>query len=123
MQHFCDDLESLGYMLIYFIAGSLPWEDLKAANKQENAEMILAKKKTISTQDLCKGLPQEFAAYFGYIRSLPRNAKPDHSFLRKIFQDLFKREGFEYDDVYDWTVLKYLLANQDTYTVDIQEPG
>ncbi|KAL8986260.1 MAG: hypothetical protein Q9205_000244 [Flavoplaca limonia] len=123
VQHFCDDLESLGYMLIYFIAGSLPWEDLKAANKQENAEMILAKKKTISTQDLCKGLPQEFAAYFDYIRSLPRNAKPDHSFLRKIFQDLFKREGFEYDDVYDWTVLKYLLANQDTYTVDIQEPG
>lgn len=112
VQHFCDDLESLGYMLIYFILGSLPWKGLKAANKKEEAEMILERKRTISTQDLCKGLPQEFAAYFDYIRSLPQKAKPDYSFLRKRFRDLFTREGFEYDNVYDWTILKYLIANQ-----------
>ncbi|KAL8659735.1 MAG: hypothetical protein Q9226_000291 [Calogaya cf. arnoldii] len=112
VQHFCDDLESLGYMLIYFILGSLPWEGLKVADKKEKAELMLEQKRTISTQDLCKELPQEFAAYFDYLRSLPRNAKPNHAFLRKSFRDLFMREGFQYDNVYDWTVLKYLLANQ-----------
>ncbi|KAL8854258.1 MAG: hypothetical protein Q9221_000972 [Calogaya cf. arnoldii] len=112
VQHFGDDLESLGYMLIHFILGSLPWKGLKAADKKEEAKMILEQKRTISSQDLCDGLPQEFAAYFDYLRSLPRNAKPDHAFLRKSFRDLFTREGFQYDNVYDWTILKYLLANQ-----------
>ena len=112
VQHFCDDLESLGYMLIYFIRGSLPWKGLKATNKNEVAEMVLERKRTISTKELCQELPQEFASYFDYLRSLPSNAKPDYSFLRKSFRDLFTREGFEYDNVYDWTILKYLIANR-----------
>ncbi|KAL8674327.1 MAG: hypothetical protein Q9168_001256 [Polycauliona sp. 1 TL-2023] len=112
VQHFCDDLESLGYMLIYFLSGSLPWEDLKAANKKEEAQMALEMKRKITTQDLCEGLPHEFAAFFDHVRALRRNAKPDYPFLRKIFRDLAEREGFEYDHVYDWTILKYLIANQ-----------
>ncbi|CAL8576963.1 serine/threonine protein kinase [Xanthoria parietina] len=112
VQHFCDDLESLGYMLIYFIRGSLPWKGLKATSKNEVAEMVLERKRTISTRELCQELPQEFASYFDYLRSLPPNAKPDYSFLRKSFRDLFTREGFEYDNVYDWTILKYLIANR-----------
>ena len=27
--------------------------------------------------------------------------------MRKIFRDLFVREGFQYDYVFDWTVYKY----------------
>ncbi|KAL8698072.1 MAG: hypothetical protein Q9224_002017 [Gallowayella concinna] len=112
VQCFRDDLESLGYMLVYFLSGSLPWADLKVANKEEQPEMILKQKKAISTHDLCEGLPGEFVAYFDYIRSLSFNEKPDYAFLRKSFHDLFTREGFEYDNVYDWTILKYLIAKQ-----------
>ncbi|KAL8773208.1 MAG: hypothetical protein Q9209_001884 [Squamulea sp. 1 TL-2023] len=112
MQSYCDDLESLGYMLVHFMLGSLPWKGLKAANKKEKAAMILERKRAISTQDLCEGLPKEFRAYFDYTRALPADEKPNYSFLRKNFQDLFVREGFEYDNVYDWTILKYLIANQ-----------
>ncbi|KAL8690989.1 MAG: hypothetical protein Q9224_004275 [Gallowayella concinna] len=112
VQSFRDDLESLGYMLVYFISGTLPWAGLKVANKEEKSEMILKHKKTIRTHDLCEGLPEEFVAYFDYIRSLPFNEKPDYSFLRKSFHDLFTREGFEYDNVYDWTILKYLIAKE-----------
>ena len=36
-----------------------------------------------------------------------RSDKPDYSYLRKIFRDLFVREGFQYDYVFDWTVYKY----------------
>lgn len=117
VQSFGDDLESLGYMLIYFFSGSLPWSGLKIASEEEKSEVILQKKKTISTQDLCEGLPGEFVAYFDYIRSLPFNDKPDYSFLRKSFHDLFTREGFEYDNVYDWVIVMYLQGKENEPTV------
>lgn len=107
-----DDLESLGYMLLYFLRGSLPWQGLTAEDDTQREELILEKKETINTEELCQGLPREFTAYFDYIRSPDFDDKPTYSYLRKIFRDLFVREGFDYDHVYDWTVLKYLMATQ-----------
>ena len=46
------------------------------------------------------------------IRSLDFDEKPKYSYLCKIFCDLFVRESFDYDHVYDWTVLEYLIAMQ-----------
>ncbi|KAL9022929.1 MAG: hypothetical protein Q9196_007468, partial [Gyalolechia fulgens] len=112
IQHRCDDLESLGYMLLYFLRGSLPWQGLTAADQTQKEELILKEKETINIEDLCEGLPGEFAAYFDHIRSLDFDKEPKYSYLRKIFRDLFVREGFDYDHVYDWTVLKYLMATQ-----------
>lgn len=44
-------------------------------------------------QVLCKGFPLEFVTYFQYCRSLRFDDKPDYSYLRKLFRDLFAREG------------------------------
>lgn len=44
-------------------------------------------------QVLCKGYPMEFVTYFQYCRSLRFDDKPDYSYLRKMFRDLFAREG------------------------------
>lgn len=35
----------------------------------------------------------EFVTYFQYCRSLRFDDKPDYSYLRKMFRDLFAREG------------------------------
>ncbi|MGB1600234.1 MAG: hypothetical protein ACPIOQ_46235 [Promethearchaeia archaeon] len=58
-------------------------------------------------EQLCKGFPQEFATYLNYVRALRFDDKPDYGYLRKLFRDLFIREGFQYDYVFDWTILKY----------------
>ena len=50
-----DDLESLGYMLMYFNLGTLPWQGLKAATKKQKYEKISEKKMSTLVEVLCKG--------------------------------------------------------------------
>lgn len=187
-----DDMESLGYVLMYFLRGSLPWQGLKAATKRQKYEKISEKKMATPIEVLCKGFPLEFVTYFQYCRyawrrtmhaggvqagfsnaymqraatgchheaaqdsssaspttagswmhsaaavvvtptaalmdatgacislalptrpamlwpcrSLRFDDKPDYSYLRKLFRDLFVREGYQWDYVFDWTILKH----------------
>lgn len=55
-----DDLESLGYVLMYFNRGSLPWQGLKAATKRQKYERISEKKMSTPIEELCKGYPGKF---------------------------------------------------------------
>ncbi|RDX58699.1 Casein kinase 1-like protein 2, partial [Mucuna pruriens] len=96
-----DDLESLGYVLI------LPWQGLKAGTKKQKYEKISEKKVSTSIESLCRGYPSEFASYFHYCRSLRFDDKPDYAYLKRLFRDLFIYEGFQFDYVFDWTILKY----------------
>lgn len=61
---------------------------------------------TTPADALCRNLSQEFAIYLNYVRSLRFDDKPDYSYLRKLFRDLFVREGYQYDYVFDWTIRK-----------------
>ncbi|KAG0484883.1 hypothetical protein HPP92_008962 [Vanilla planifolia] len=109
-----DDLESLGYVFMYFLRGSLPWQGLKAGTKKQKYDKISEKKMLTPVEVLCKSYPTEFVSYFHYCRSLRFEDKPDYSYLKKLFCDLFIREGYQYDYVFDWTVLKnpQIGANQ-----------
>ncbi|KAK9231709.1 hypothetical protein WN943_021948 [Citrus x changshan-huyou] len=103
-----DDLESLGYVLI------LPWQGLKAGTKKQKYEKISEKKVSTSIEALCRGYPTEFASYFHYCRSLRFDDKPDYAYLKRLFRDLFIREGFQFDYVFDWTILKYQQSQVST---------
>ncbi|PQM38830.1 casein kinase I [Prunus yedoensis var. nudiflora] len=102
-----DDLESLGYVLMYFLRGSLPWQGLKAGTKKQKYDKISEKKMSTPIEVLCRSHPSEFVSYFHYCRSLRFEDKPDYSYLKRLFRDLFIREGYQFDYVFDWTVLKY----------------
>ncbi|XP_044485749.1 casein kinase 1-like protein 10 isoform X1 [Mangifera indica] len=102
-----DDLESLGYVLMYFLRGSLPWQGLKAGTKKQKYDKISEKKMLTPIEVLCKSFPSEFTSYFHYCRSLRFEDKPDYSYLKRLFRDLFIREGYQFDYVFDWTILKY----------------
>ncbi|CAI0449359.1 unnamed protein product [Linum tenue] len=102
-----DDLESLGYVLMYFLRGSLPWQGLKAGNKKQKYDKISEKKMLTPIEVLCKSYPSEFTSYFHYCRSLRFEDKPDYAYLKRLFRDLFVREGYQFDYIFDWTILKY----------------
>merc|ERR1712048_500493 len=102
-----DDLESLGYVLMYFNRGSLPWQGLKAQTKKEKYNKIAEKKMSTPVEILCKHFPTEFATYPNYCRALRFDDKPDYAYLRRLFRDLFFRQGYAADYRFDWTVLNY----------------
>ncbi|XP_033095295.1 casein kinase I-like isoform X1 [Anneissia japonica] len=116
-----DDLESLGYMLMYFNLGSLPWQGLKAATKRQKYEKISEKKMSTPIETLCKGYPSEFSTYLNYTRSLRFDEKPDYSYLRQLFRNLFHRQGFTYDYVFDWNMLKFGGRSHDDSSREVRD--
>jgi len=115
-----DDLEAIGYVLIYLVKGYLPWQGIKANNKQEKYHKIMEKKMTTPVEILCKGLPIEFSTYLNYCRTLKFEDKPDYSYLRKMFKELFIREGCELDYMYDWTLQSSEGLNYENGRIQIQ---
>ena len=57
-------MEALGYILIYFLSGTLPWQGLRAKTKAQKYEKISEKKLSTSVEELCKGAPGRFANNF-----------------------------------------------------------
>jgi hypothetical protein len=90
---------------MYFIRGSLPWQGLKANTKKQKYERIMDRKMSTSTEQLCKGYATEFRSYFEYCRSLRFEDRPDYAYLKRLFKELFYRKGFQYDNMFDWTLL------------------
>jgi len=105
-----DDMESLGYVLMYFNRGSLPWQGLKAATKKQKYEKISEKKMSTPVEVLCKGFPAEFAMYLNYCRGLRFEEAPDYMYLRQLFRILFRTLNHQYDYTFDWTMLKQKAA-------------
>ncbi|KAI8874709.1 hypothetical protein K501DRAFT_162195, partial [Backusella circina FSU 941] len=97
-----DDLESLGYVLVYFYCGSLPWQGLRAKTKKQKYDMISDRKIATPLEKLCKEMPSEFPAFIDYARKLTFEGKPDYTFLRNLFKRLSVRRGIAYDGRFDW---------------------
>lgn len=97
-----DDLEAIGYVLVYFLCGSLPWQGIKADTKPELYKRIAEMKESIPTEKLCEHLPIEFATFLDYCQGLSFTEKPDYSYLRSLFQDLFESKGYKNDGLFDW---------------------
>ncbi|CAM9575086.1 unnamed protein product [Chrysoparadoxa australica] len=117
-----DDLESVGYVLIYFLKGSLPWQGLKARNAKRKYKMIMERKQAISIQQLCQGLPQQFTEYLAYCRSLKFEAKPNVSYLRGLFRELYKAQGYgTINGALEWDWTKFETGDAGVHVVP--EPG
>ncbi|CAD8062658.1 unnamed protein product [Paramecium primaurelia] len=96
-----DDLESLGYMLIYLVKGELPWSNIKARDKEDKYEQILQIKMGLPLNQLCFNLPKCFIHYFQHVKSLLFQQQPNYQHLR----NLFEKQLLEYNhQLYDWEI-------------------
>ena len=100
-----DDLESLAYMLIYFMRGTLPWRKIRDPDAEKTWNLIRDKK--LETEEfLTVGLPAEFDIFYKYVRGLEFDDLPDYDGLRGLFRGLAEKHHIEYDWVFDWSVPK-----------------
>lgn len=52
-----DDIESLAYVFIYLLKGTLPWKGIRATCKQDKYNRIMDTKMTTPVDYLCRDLP------------------------------------------------------------------
>ena len=100
-----DDLESIGYILVFFLRGNLPWQDLEALNDAERFKKILESKLNTPIDELCKGFPPEFEQYLKYCRNLRFEEGPDYVWMKNLFRNLYFRENQVFDNSWDWSYL------------------
>lgn len=97
-----DDLESLGYLMIYFLKGRLPWQGIPAKDKEDKYEKIGETKISCDLHKLCEGIPRELYNFLAHVRSLDFKEKPNYLYLRSLLINTFNRMGYEFDCQYDW---------------------
>ena len=101
-----DDLESLGYILLYCYNGYLPWQtnnfNSDISDKTEKIDFIKHTKREITLIELCKDLPYEFLIYMDYCKNLKYDEKPNYEYLRTLFLNLFKMKKYDANEEYEW---------------------
>ena len=100
-----DDLESIGYMLIYFLKGKLPWQGLKGSTKSKRSKNIFNVKRNISLESLCQNIPHEFMVYMKYCRILRFREEPNYNYLKSLFAKILDRYDHNYDSIFDWNIV------------------
>ena len=99
-----DDLESMIYILIYFLKGKLPWQDVKAKQKEERHKLITDIKSSVTIESLCENLPSEFAELLTYVKGLEFDEKPYygkfyaffHNLIEKLNRDMIEEKDYSY---------------------------
>ena len=109
-----DDLESLGYVLIYFLKrGELPWKNLNISNKLKRYRKIYEIKKTIKPEELCQDIPQEFCEYIKYVKNLQFEEDPNYNKLRGLMTLILEKNNYINDFNFSW------LSNKERKSIKI----
>jgi serine/threonine protein kinase len=86
-----DDIESLAYILIYLLRGSLPWQDISGSQKKKMLQM----KKTFPLDVICEGLPIEFQLLLKHARTLKFEERPNYLHLQSLMRTLLSQHNSE----------------------------
>lgn len=101
-----DDLESIGYVLIYFLKGSLPWQGIAGKTKADKYSLIGRSKCSYTPDTLARGLPFEFQRYLQYCKDLKFDQKPDYPLLKNLFKELYSNTPEYVDNTsLDWNLV------------------
>ena len=104
-----DDLESLFYIIIYFIKGELPWQNIKCKTRQEKYNKIFEiKKKVTEDGELVKDLPLEMKKILEYILGLNFAERPNYLMMKKAIELILNKLNYSNDLQFDWYNLDFL---------------
>ena len=101
-----DDMESLGYVLMYFLRGNLPWQGLKLCKGDDRYKRIYEVKKNTSPEELCAGYPRQFREYIRYTRNLTFEQEPNYDYLKQLIYNVMNRYEYNFDFLFDWGINK-----------------
>ena len=111
-----DDFEAIGYVMIYFYTGSLPWQNLISQQKSQRYELIKEMKLNTTVDELCEGCPYEFQQYLKHAKNLDFQERPDYDYMRGLFTSLAEKEGINLNDkLYDWNVKAVTIKNHSNF--------
>lgn len=101
-----DDLESIGYVLLFIFKGKLPWDlenlenlDLMNLNEKDAYLKTYRMKKFMPVEKLCRDCPVELEEYFKYVKSLKFDKEPNYDKLRNLFINILKKESAPFDNI------------------------
>jgi len=97
-----DDLESLSYMLFYFLRGNLPWQGAKGLTKVEKYRKIFKIKQSTDPNELCQNFPEEFKIFLLYVRNLEFEENPDYDYCRGLFETIIRKLNDKVDYNFSW---------------------
>ena len=103
-----DDLESLAYIIVYFIKGELPWQNVKADSKKEKYKKVYQIKKQTVPNELCQFLPEDIKIFINCILSLNIKQKPDYQKLKNILENLMNKYSYSNDLQFDWCTSNFI---------------
>lgn len=100
-----DDIESIGYMMVYLMKGNLPWNGTINSSAKKMFNRICKIKGETSLDILCSGLPKEIMTFIQYARNMKFEDRPNYSYLRNLVRKMARNNGLEMDyNKFDWIV-------------------
>ena len=98
-----DDIESIGYMIIFLMKKKLPWQGIKGNSYKECYHKLYIMKKNIETEELCTGLPKEMFDYMNNAKSLKFEEEPNYNYLKNLFKTILEKNKFNFDkNIFSW---------------------
>jgi len=100
-----DDIEAIGYMMVYLMKGSLPWQGMVNSNPKKRYDRIKKLKLDTKLSDLCEGLPKETIKFIQYARDMKFEDKPNYNYLRSLLKKMATKMNMKIDYTkFDWIV-------------------
>ena len=107
-----DDLESLSYMILYFLTKKLPWQGITAKSLATRYKKIYEKKSELEKWDKFLSLPIQIQNFIKYCRNLGFSEDPNYKLMKNFFYDLMKQNEFVDDKNFSWIDDKSILGSK-----------
>jgi hypothetical protein len=108
-----DDMESVGYLMVYLLKGWLPWLGLGYTHDGNDTNLLKVKavKLFCPLEHICAGCPPEFFKIIDHCRKLGFEEEPDYPTIREMIARVALKEQINlFDNIFDWSVKAVTLT-------------